>query len=121
MGGYPFLDALPGDRLAEDSDGDGLPDSYETAEGLDPNNPDDGNALAPSGYTHLEEWLNGVADGRINKADYETLPYSSVQPVSQGLGNLDAEAVSPRYIYFDGQLLIEKKGEKFTLSGQKMQ
>lgn len=121
MGGYPFLDALPGDRLAEDSDGDGLPDSYETAEGLDPNNPDDGNVLAPSGYTHLEEWLNGVADGRINKADYETLPYSSVQPVSQGLGNLDAEAVSPRYIYFDGQLLIEKKGEKFTLSGQKMQ
>ncbi len=44
-----------------DIDGDNLPDSWETAHGLNPNNPFDA-ALDPDndGYTNLEEYQNGT-------------------------------------------------------------
>ncbi len=45
-----------------DSDGDGMPDRFETDHGLDPHDPADGNAsgLSPEGYTNLEVYLNGL-------------------------------------------------------------
>jgi hypothetical protein len=46
-------------RACPDADGDGLPDAYEAAQGLNPRDPEDGRARANSGYTHLEEYLNG--------------------------------------------------------------
>ncbi|MGM9837331.1 MAG: polysaccharide lyase family 1 protein [Paludibacteraceae bacterium] len=82
VGGYPFLDAIEGDSLASDTDLDGLPDHYETVIGLNPEDPADAALPAAngSGYTYLEQYLNGVADGTINKAQYEDLPYVSQQP-----------------------------------------
>lgn len=78
---YPFLGMLPADKYAIDTDGDGMPDSYETAKGLNPADAADGAAVTANGYTNLEVYLNAVADGTINKADYETSPY----PVTPGL------------------------------------
>lgn len=78
--GYPFLDALEGDSLALDSDFDGLPDEYELEIGLNPNNPADAAQLTDSGYSALEVYLNGVADGTIDKSRYEHIPYISKQP-----------------------------------------
>jgi len=48
-----------------DTDGDGLPDDWETAHGSDPSDPADG-ATDPDGdgHTLLEDWLNARADGR---------------------------------------------------------
>lgn len=43
-----------------DTDGDGIPDAWETGHGLDPNNPADRNLTAPSGYTWLEEYMNSL-------------------------------------------------------------
>jgi hypothetical protein len=44
-----------------DSDGDGLPDDWETKHGLDPRDPTDAARIAtPEGYTHLEVWLNSL-------------------------------------------------------------
>ncbi|MDL1899991.1 hypothetical protein FBR02_04395 [Anaerolineae bacterium CFX9] len=40
-----------------DSDGDGMPDAWEAAHGLDPQQPDQ-NGVAASGYTHLETYLH---------------------------------------------------------------
>lgn len=46
-----------------DSDGDGMPDEWEDAHGLDKNNKGDGKAIGESGYTNLEVYLNSlVAD-----------------------------------------------------------
>ena len=46
-----------------DTDGDGMPDDWETAHGLDPNNAADGNETTADGYTQLEHYLNSlVAD-----------------------------------------------------------
>ncbi len=64
-----------------DTDGDGIPDEWETAQGLNPNDKSDGAELNSEGYTHLEEYLNslvaaitedqyagGVPQGEIEKA-----------------------------------------------------
>lgn len=46
-----------------DTDRDGMPDDWERAHGLDPNNPDDRNDTDVDGYTMLEVYMNGlVAD-----------------------------------------------------------
>lgn len=60
------------DKYMRDSDGDGMPDEYEDQAGLDKNNAEDGNAVAANGYTNLENYMNGVADGTIDKTQYET-------------------------------------------------
>lgn len=75
---YPFLGMRDGDKYAVDTDGDGMPNAYETEKGLNPNNAADGAAAAANGYTNLENYLNGIADGSINKANYETSTYPVV-------------------------------------------
>lgn len=56
-------DTPPGQR--KDSDGDGMPDTWEQAHGLDPADPADGQAqgLDGEGYTNLEVYLNSLVDG----------------------------------------------------------
>ncbi len=66
-GGWPPLTSLP---APPDTDADGIPDVWEIDHGLDPHNPEDGAALAPSGYTNLEVYLDKLAsppDGRNNE------------------------------------------------------
>jgi hypothetical protein len=67
-GAYRFNTAGPWPDLAagapappDDSDHDGIPDAWEKAHGLDPNNAGDGAALAPNGYTNVENYLNELA------------------------------------------------------------
>ncbi|MFD2718692.1 T9SS type A sorting domain-containing protein [Hymenobacter monticola] len=43
-----------------DSDHDGMTDAYEAANGLNPNNAADRQAIAANGYTNLENYLNGL-------------------------------------------------------------
>ena len=41
-----------------DTDGDGMPDEWETAHGLNPNDKSDGNGIGEDGYTNLEIYMN---------------------------------------------------------------
>lgn len=43
-----------------DSDHDGMPDAWEKAQGLNPNDPEDGKKVAANGYTNLENYLNDL-------------------------------------------------------------
>lgn len=46
-----------------DTDGDGMPDEWEKAHGLDATDPDDGKTIGADGYSNLENYLNSlVAD-----------------------------------------------------------
>ncbi len=67
---YPRLQMEDTDCHVVDTDGDGLPDAYELEMGLNPENAKDGMLLTASGYSHLEQYLNGVADGRIDVTKY---------------------------------------------------
>jgi len=58
VGGLPALSSLPNPA---DTDQDGMPDTWETEKGLDPDNADDRNEDRNSdGYTNLEEYLEAV-------------------------------------------------------------
>ena len=56
VGGWPAYTAA---EAPTDRDNDGMPDTWETAHNLDPNNPADGPQDANGdGYTNLEDYLN---------------------------------------------------------------
>ncbi len=58
VGGWPEYASVP---APEDKDGDGMPDAWESAHGLNPDDPLDGNADANGdGYTNLEKHLNSM-------------------------------------------------------------
>src|SRR5690606_20865191 len=56
MAGLTATSPLP------DTDDDGMPDAWEQAHGLNPNNGSDHNTIMPSGYTAIEEYINEIAD-----------------------------------------------------------
>lgn len=45
-----------------DSDGDGIPDAWETANGLNPNDASDAAAIAANGYTNIENFANSITE-----------------------------------------------------------
>ena len=69
---YPRLQGDSFDAAPVDTDADGLPDDYETEQGLDPASPADAMLLTESGYSRLEIFLNGVADRTIDISRYTT-------------------------------------------------
>ncbi|MEX0720966.1 MAG: T9SS type A sorting domain-containing protein [Balneolaceae bacterium] len=59
VGGWPELMSAP---APEDTDGDGIPDEWETENSLDPNDSTDGKELAESGYSNLEEYIHTLQE-----------------------------------------------------------
>jgi len=61
VGGWPQLNSLPAPK---DTDQDGIPDNWETANGLNPNDSSDGASLFKdgSGYTNLEVYINSIVE-----------------------------------------------------------
>ncbi|HKX26445.1 MAG TPA: Ig-like domain-containing protein [Blastocatellia bacterium] len=51
-----------------DTDRDGMPDSWETAVGLDPKTPDHNGDQDGNGYPNLEDYLNSLAPGGLQDA-----------------------------------------------------
>jgi pectate lyase len=55
---------LRGGTPPRDTDRDGMPDDWETKHGLDPKNPADATGdVDRTGYTNIEKYINGLADG----------------------------------------------------------
>ena len=76
MGGYPvYKDWKPW----VDTDGDGMPDEWERANGLNPNDAKDANGdINGDGYTNIEKYINGIStktkvDWRNLNNNYDTL------------------------------------------------
>ena len=75
MGGYPEYSGTP----YVDSDGDGMPDEWEIANGLNPHDPSDANGdINGDGYTNIEKYINGIStktkiDWRDLNNNYDTL------------------------------------------------
>lgn len=68
MGGYPEYKGEP----YVDSDKDGMPDEWETANGLNPNDASDANKdCTGDGYTNIEKYINGISTS--TKVDWTNL------------------------------------------------
>lgn len=63
VGGYPDSSNFKGGTAAADTDRDGMPDTWESQHGLDPNDDSDGAvvSLSADDYTNLEMYLNELA------------------------------------------------------------
>jgi hypothetical protein len=69
VGGYPAYKGEP----YKDSDGDGMPDDWESKHGLDPKDPADATGdLNGDGYSNIEDFINGL-DPRAPKVDWTDL------------------------------------------------
>jgi hypothetical protein len=69
-----FLDGLTPGTAPTDTDQDGMPDTWETAHGLNPSNASDRNNIVPAGasagdrhkgYTYIEYYVNELADSLV--------------------------------------------------------
>lgn len=56
-----YFQGMTIDKAPIDSDGDGMPDEWESKHGLNKNDPNDAGRRMPSGYTAIEEYINDRA------------------------------------------------------------
>lgn len=56
---WPVLNS---ENALADTDGDGMPDEWETANNLNANDANDGKIVCSDGYTHLEHYLNSLVE-----------------------------------------------------------
>ncbi|MBD8489520.1 T9SS type A sorting domain-containing protein [Echinicola sp. CAU 1574] len=71
-----------------DSDRDGIPDDWETANGLDPSDASDAMQIGVDGYTNIEHYINGIL---------EQSPEDFLRPISA----LSFDDVSPYSVVLD--------------------
>lgn len=76
--GYPIWESVSRDA-DYDTDGDGIPDAWETAHGLNPSNPTDSLLIGPNGYTYLELYANGSGSGVNLKLDGSKAEISALE------------------------------------------
>ncbi|MBN1780320.1 T9SS type A sorting domain-containing protein [bacterium] len=69
VGGWPVLESAP---APDDSDHDGMPDSWESAHDLNPDDPEDRNGIGEGGYTHLENYLNSMISYPVRVQESES-------------------------------------------------
>lgn len=109
---------FPSETRAEgfDTDNDGMPDEWETANGLDPNNPDDANLYTldteKGWYTNIEVYINSLVEGIVKSQNADAITavdeyYPACVPVT-GIEN--APTISSEIV----------KIEYFTLGGAKV-
>lgn len=115
-GGWPLLNSLPAPL---DTDGDGMPDEWEVAHGLNPNNRADSNGDRNNdGYTNIEEYINSLALNHVDTSPLINLvkPRRNEAFVTDGNVNIDIEAWSNDYnggqvvnmqLYFNDELIVE--------------
>ncbi|MBE7174233.1 MAG: hypothetical protein INR73_26900 [Williamsia sp.] len=81
-GGWPAYNSTP---APADTDHDGMPDDWETLNGLNPNDANDRNGVAPDGYTMLEKYLNSIA-----QSSPDIVVNGTLNPFSQTTGTPSA-------------------------------
>jgi hypothetical protein len=64
-----LLEGLAPGTPPADADDDGMADDWETANGLDPSDGNDHTTLRPSGYTAIEDYVNGLADALLGPCE----------------------------------------------------
>lgn len=104
VGGWPDLISAP---APEDTDQDGMPNEWETAMGMDPNNEEDRNGdLDGDGFTNLEEYLNSLIE--TEAADFLRHPSKlAAEEVTTGSIRLGWTDNSER----DTEIIVERSAD----------
>ena len=92
-----------------DTDLDGMPDEWESANGCDPNTPDN-NALHASGYTMLEMYLDYAMTHKQPMDD-------GYKPSEEGIQMTNDQLHKTNKILRDGQIYIQRGARVYTITG----
>ena len=95
-----------------DTDRDGMPDVWEVANGCNPEIPDN-NVRHASGYTMLEMYLQYAITHKTAMDDGYQEP--------QGVESVQSDKVQSTKVFRDGQLLIQRGENTYTIQGQIIQ
>ncbi|KAK6023800.1 glycosyl hydrolase, family 88 [Ostertagia ostertagi] len=118
---WPVLNSLV---APVDTDHDGMPDYWENNRGLNPNDPADRNNYSSTGYTNLEDYLNGLTGnvsvpttGGQAAASISIYPNPARDQVTLLLPEAITEGTATIYDVNGKQLLVNKvaKGVKQSL------
>ncbi len=107
VGGWPeLLSTTPED----DSDGDGIPDVWEKANGLDPDDDTDGAELWSdgSGYTALEVYLHSLVDDIVRAGQSDGSGVKEIYPTYVKAAVEQVET---------SQVRVEKIGNRYCVTG----
>lgn len=119
VNGYTEANFPTGARAADfDTDGDGMPDEWEIANGLDPNNPEDGNLYTldteKGWYTNVEVYLNAIVENKVKAQNADALTaveeyYPASTPAFTGIEDtaVKSEVVKIEYYTLDGMKVDE--------------
>lgn len=107
-----------------DTDGDGIPDYWEDANGLDKNNAADGNLTDAEGYTNLERYMNSLVADIMAKENEGGKFLSGTQTYDDATGIADAtiyNKVADDRIYNLQGMLVENPipGSIYIQNGKK--
>lgn len=107
-----------------DTDGDGIPDYWEDANGLDKNNAADGNLTDAEGYTNLERYMNSLVADIMAKENEGGKFLSGTQTYDDATGIADAaiyNKVADDRIYNLQGMLVENpiSGSIYIQNGKK--
>ncbi len=125
--GYTENDFPTGSRpTGFDTDGDGMPDEWETAHGLNPNNAADGKTYTLDSekkwYTNLEVYLNALVEDIMKAGNTDALEcvdeYYPLLYQSTGLNPLstDASVISRSYHNLKGQRIAQPRHGIFIIT-----
>ncbi|KRE98518.1 hypothetical protein ASG89_05825 [Paenibacillus sp. Soil766] len=110
VGGYPeFAQAV---STQADSDHDGMPDAWELAHQLNPNDPADRNAMHATGYRNLEVYLNGITgNGSVNPtaaiaspSDHTLVTAGTDVEITAGAADVDGSVAKVEFYLNDVKL-----------------
>lgn len=98
--GWEKWPPLAQEEAPADTDGDGMPDEWEKAHGLNPALPSDGNIICDDGYTNLEHYLNALVQHIVDQQNQGgvILDGTSVYDPT-AVSSLPYLPASPRAIY----------------------
>ncbi|MBR1809041.1 MAG: pectate lyase [Paludibacteraceae bacterium] len=113
VGGWPLLQGEP----YTDTDLDGIPDSWETEHGLDPEDATDGAKITESGYSNLELYINSIPQdfSPMNPIADETLI-----PQEAAVEDIIIHDQDGKLLMRDGIILLQKDGKTYTFRGEEV-
>lgn len=109
VGGWPKFTT---GTVPADTDGDGIPDEWETANGLNPADSTDANKTDSQGYTYLEDYLNSITTfqnfvqapfflrGSLT-TDHPTLKWQDVSDIEENYVIERSPAADSNYVAID--------------------